>query len=99
MRESQSKRIVYDQRSEISPLETNEKDEAPQKLVKNICNFYGVTPAELVQRSTALRTFRPREVAVYLLEEKFALSVPEIADFLHRHPLSIEAIQGNRAQK
>lgn len=57
---------------------------SPQDLIKNICTYYGLKPAELKDGSRKESVALPRQIAMYILRNHFKMRLEEIAFVLKR---------------
>lgn len=75
---------LQQQRAEILNPKTIDREPASQRVMKTVCDFYGVIPEEVLEERPSDRFMRPREVTTYLLREQLGLSFPEIKDQMQR---------------
>ncbi|OGM96364.1 MAG: hypothetical protein A3B86_04505 [Candidatus Yanofskybacteria bacterium RIFCSPHIGHO2_02_FULL_38_22b] len=58
------------------------KKASSQVVLKNIADFYNISPSDLIKRSRKKEIVRPRQMAMFLLREETKLSFPEIGQKL-----------------
>src|SRR3989344_1388741 len=58
------------------------KKASSQVVLKNIIEFYNISPSDLIKRSRKKEIVRPRQMAMFLLREETKLSFPEIGQKL-----------------
>jgi chromosomal replication initiator protein len=76
-------------------LRTEEQVVSPSEIIKSVAMHYGLKPAEMRAKTKREPIVFPRQVAMYVLKETTALSLPEIGRLFgdKHHTTALHAIR------